>query len=103
MGSPDGFEGNLEIDGLVGAIREGDAPGRWVSVPTEPGMPEPHLIGPRGETPEARDSVGGGLLEVRSLDDVDITQHPVMDVAAKDDDSRLIEPHRRGRGALVEG
>jgi hypothetical protein len=58
-------------------------------------MPDARLVRAGRETLEAGLAVGRGLDEARCRQDVDIGQHPVVDVAAERDDTRLVEDDRR--------
>src|SRR2546425_6325082 len=66
-------------------------------------MPDAHRIAAGREIFQPNLSVGPGLSEVRCLGDVDVGDHPVVDVAADGRDASSIEHHRCGRRPDVEG
>src|SRR6266478_2163385 len=57
-------------------------------------MPDAHRIGARRQLGDDRFAVLAGLGEVRRIRDVDIADHPVVDVAAEHDDAGLVEYDR---------
>src|SRR5471032_3399604 len=65
-------------------------------------MPETHVIGTAGYVRRGPGSAGVGASKVRSVRDKNVAHHFVVNIAAKRDDARLIEVHRRIRLAVVE-
>src|SRR5438034_871513 len=65
-------------------------------------MPRAHFVGAWRQLMQPRVAGGIGLREVRGRDHEDVSDHPVMDVAAQRDDAGLVKKDTGGRVARIE-
>src|SRR5258706_5707321 len=90
------------LRGARGIVLHLDLPSSQFFRAVEPWMPYAYPVGARGQVLQFDLSLRSGLAEVGCIGDVDITDHPVMDVAPELDHAHFVEQHRRCRRAAVQ-
>src|SRR5207244_3182299 len=88
-----------ELEPARVALRDGDRLAALLGLAAHAWMPDAGLVAAGSDVREPYRAIVGRLAEVRRRRDVDVAHHPVVDVAAEDDDAGFVEEHGRGGGA----